>query len=143
MRRIILAVIFAALLVPAFAGQPELKFHDGKFRVLQLTDLHLMPNNPAKCAETEATVRAVVKRTNPDLIMLTGDVVTYDPAWTGWKRITDMMESLGVPYNVGMGNHDAEYLKKSDIYTYLLKSPNYGGALNGEGVITGGGTCAL
>lgn len=52
MRRIILAVIFAALLVPAFAGQPELKFHDGKFRVLQLTDLHLMPNNPAKCAET-------------------------------------------------------------------------------------------
>ena len=68
--------------MPAYAAQPQLKFRNGKFRVLQLTDLHLMPNNPAKCAETEATVRDVVKHTNPDLVVLTGDVVTYDPAWT-------------------------------------------------------------
>ncbi|MCX4263856.1 MAG: metallophosphoesterase [Muribaculaceae bacterium] len=143
MRRIIFAVLSAALLMPAYAAQPQLKFRNGKFRVLQLTDLHLMPNNPAKCAETEATVRDVVKHTNPDLVVLTGDVVTYDPAWTGWKQIVDVMESLKVPFNVGMGNHDAEYLKKSDIYTYLLKSPYYVGELNGEGVTTGGGTCAL
>ena len=51
--------------MPAYAAQPQLKFRNGKFRVLQLTDLHLMPNNPAKCAETEATVRDVVKHTNP------------------------------------------------------------------------------
>lgn len=122
---------------------PVLKFQDGKFRILQLTDLHLMPNNPEKCAETEATIRSVVAAEKPDLVMLTGDVVTYDPAWTGWQQIVDLFEDMQVPFNVGMGNHDAEYLTKDEIFGFLTKSPWYVGSKNAEGISHGGGTCAI
>lgn len=122
---------------------PELRFHDGNFRILQLTDLHLMPNNPEKCAETEAIIRKIVASEKPDLVMLTGDVVTYDPAMTGWQQVVELFEDLKVPFNVGMGNHDAEYLTKEEIYGFLTKSPWYVGSMNAEGITHGGGTCAI
>lgn len=124
-------------------GAPVLKFHNGNFRILQLTDLHLMPNNPEKCGETEATIRSIMASEQPDFVILTGDVVTYDPAMTGWRQVVDLFEELNVPFNVGMGNHDAEYLTKDEIYGFLTQSPCYVGSKNAEGIVKGGGTCAI
>ena len=143
MKNNIIAVCLAVAAALSAKAAPGLKFQDGKFRILQLTDLHLMPNNPEKCSETEATIRSVVASEKPDLIMFTGDVVTYDPAWTGWQQIVDLFEDLKVPFNVGMCNHDAEYLPKEEIYEFLTKSPWYAGSKNGEGISPGGGTCEI
>lgn len=43
-----------------------------------------MPGS-AKCAETAATIRAVLAAEHPDIAILSGDVVTDDPAMDGWK----------------------------------------------------------
>ncbi len=143
MKKYVLSAVLAIVAVSFVSAAPTLRFHDGKFKILQLTDLHLMPNNPPLCDETEATVRAVIEAEKPDLVMLTGDVVTYDPAWEGWERVVRIMDDLKVPFNVSMGNHDAEYLTKKEMFEYLMKSPWYVGNVNPEGVTHGGGNYAI
>ncbi len=107
-------------------GQPELRFTDGRFRILQLTDLH-WKDDAANCDTTEATIRALVAAEKPGLIALTGDVVTYEPATAGWKHIVRILDSLEVPFTIGIGNHDAEYLTRDSIFTLAMASPYYVG----------------
>lgn len=134
---LLLITLFPLLL----SAQSKFNFKDGKFVVAQFTDLHWMPNSE-KCAETAATVRAVLAAEHPDLAVLSGDVVTYDPAMEGWKQIVSIFEEAKVPFVVTMGNHDAEYLTKDEMYDFLLKSPYYAGA-KGPKEIMGCGTCII
>lgn len=106
------------------AEKPQLQFADGQFKILQLTDLHWR-DTAANCATTEATIRSIVAAERPDLIMLTGDVVTYEPATDGWNRIVAILNSLEVPFAVNLGNHDAEYLSRDSIFNLVMKSPYY------------------
>ncbi len=123
------------------ARQPELRFADGKFKILQLTDLH-WKEDAANCDTTEATIRAVVEAERPGLIMLTGDVVTYEPATDGWNHIVDILYSLQVPFTVNLGNHDAEYLSRDSIFNLVMKSPYYVGD-KGPTTLHGLGNTAL
>lgn len=109
--------------------------------VAQFTDLHWTPQS-AKCAETAATIRAVLKAEQPDIAVLSGDVVTEDPAMEGWKAVVAIFNEAKVPFVVTMGNHDAEYMTKDDIYDFLLKSPYYVGA-KGPEEIMGCGNCVI
>lgn len=52
---------------------------DGTFRIAQFTDLHLDPTSPGK-AQTLDILREIIGREQPDLVILTGDVVTRAPA---------------------------------------------------------------
>ena len=45
-----------------------------------------------------------------DIAILSGDVVTDDPAMDGWKSVVDIFNEAKMPFVVMMGNHDAEYL---------------------------------
>ena len=134
---LLLITLFPLLL----SAQSKFNFKDGKFVVAQFTDLHWMPNSE-KCAETAASVRAVLAAEHPDLAVLSGDVVTYDPAMEGWKQIVSIFEEAKVPFVVTMGNHDAEYLTKDEMYDFLLKSPYYAGA-KGPKEIMGCGNCII
>ena len=123
------------------AQQPALRFAEGKFRIAQFTDIHWMPGSP-KCDTTAATIRAVLRAERPQLAVLSGDVVTGDPATEGWKRIITLFEEEQMPFAVTMGNHDAEYLTKDSIYTLLLKSPWFVGE-KGPKEIGGLGNCVV
>lgn len=123
------------------SAQNRLNFKDGKFVIAQFTDLHWMPNSE-KCAETAATLRAVLNAEHPDLVVLSGDVVTYNPAMEGWRRIVNLFEETKTPFVVTMGNHDAEYIAKDKIYDFLLTSPYYVGT-KGPKEIMGCGNCVL
>ena len=116
-------------------------FKDGKFVIAQFTDLHWTPESP-KCAETAATIRAVLASEHPDLAILTGDVVTDDPALKGWVDVVNIFNETQTPFVVTMGNHDAEYMTRDDIYDFLLKSPYYVGA-KGPADIMGCGNCVI
>ena len=62
---VLLVVLLGCMPVTAFA-QKQFFFKDGRFVVAQFTDLHWMPGS-AKCAETAATIRAVLAAEHPDI----------------------------------------------------------------------------
>ncbi|WP_277464727.1 PA14 domain-containing protein [Parabacteroides sp. PF5-6] len=109
------------------SAKEKLAFHDGKFRIVQFTDLHWSHNSP-NCAQTAATIRAVLQAEKPDVAILTGDVVTDAPAAEGWKAIAALFEEAAIPFAVTMGNHDAEAsITKAEIYEILAASPHFVG----------------
>lgn len=143
-KKITFLFLWMCTLLPALlsAQAPNrFAFRDGKFVIAQFTDLHWTPESP-KCAETAATIRTVLASEHPDLAILTGDVVTDGPALKGWTDVVSIFNETKTPFIVTMGNHDAEYMARDDIYDFLLKSPYYVGAKGPED-ITGCGNCII
>ncbi|MGE5327069.1 MAG: metallophosphoesterase, partial [Deltaproteobacteria bacterium] len=73
------------------------------FRIAQVSDLHIGPFMSAK------EIGRVVRMTNdlkPDLILLTGDYVTWDP--TTQDDVVDVLAGLKAPFGVAgcLGNHE-------------------------------------
>lgn len=80
---------------------------EGKFKVLQLTDIHYSDNNQVDL-ETLKLMRKILKEENPDFIMITGDTVygaenaEYLPL-----ALAPVIESK-IPFSYTFGNHDTE-----------------------------------
>jgi hypothetical protein len=74
------------------------------FRICQLSDIHIGPFMPAE--EIRKYV-AIANAQKADMIVLTGDFVTFDPATQG--PVVDALRGLRAPYGVygSLGNHDA------------------------------------
>ena len=74
------------------------------FRVCQLSDIHIGPFMPA--GEIRKYV-AIANRLKPDLIVLTGDFVTFDPGTQ--YAVVEALAGLRAPFGVfgSLGNHDA------------------------------------
>ena len=55
-------------------------------------------------------MRALIEEVNPDLILMTGDLVYggYDDAGTSFTRLADFMDSFDIPWAPVFGNHDNE-----------------------------------
>lgn len=122
------ATIFLLLLIGLVAcsspsaDKPALRFHDGRLRIAQFTDIHLSANDP-KSAPVADTLLAVIAKERPDVVILTGDIVTSQPAEKGWRHIMSIMQRAGVPYAVTMGNHDPEVMQRDSIYDILREDP--------------------
>ena len=74
-----------------------------------------------------APIRAVIEQTNPDLILITGDIVygEFDDSGRIFAQFTAFMESFGIPWAPVFGNHDNE--TKSGVYAQcriLEKAPH-------------------
>lgn len=137
----VLLVVMLGFIPTMMFAQKQLSFKDGKFRIAQFTDLHWTPRSSG-CAETKATICAVLKLEHPDIAILSGDVVTGDPGIEGWKAVIDIFDKAKVPFVVTMGNHDAEHMAKDSIYNLLLQSPYYIG-VKGPEEIMGYGNCVV
>lgn len=141
---LILVLCFACSL-PGQAKDPaiHLSFNkEGKFRIAQFTDLHWNNHSPG-CAETAATIQAVLAAEKPDLALLTGDVVTAPPAKEAWLAIARLFEEAKVPFGVMLGNHDNETgISKKEIFNLLGDRPYFVGE-NGPEEIYGHGNYVL
>jgi len=126
-KRLLFPIILSfALCLSAGAQEPTLRFHpDGSFKIVQLTDMHLAYYNEECSTFSDGAFKRmsyVVRKEKPDLIMLTGDIVTTPPASSVWQRLLDSLAVYGVPYCVCLGNHDAEAdLSRSQIADEVLK----------------------
>ena len=114
-----------------------LRFKDGKLKIAQLTDIHWNPDSEKSDKNVE-TILTVLDIEKPDVVILTGDVVTRKPAMKGWRKVVDMLEKAEIPFAVTMGNHDAENLSEDSIYNFLSQSRLFIGekgpqALSGTG----------
>ena len=90
---------------------------DEDFKVMHLTDIHIGGGFMSKSVDEKAinAVAAMVTKEKPDLVIATGDITFPVPYragtfnnYSGAKAFANLMESLGVYWDVTFGNHDAE-----------------------------------
>ncbi|MBQ8343155.1 MAG: metallophosphoesterase [Clostridia bacterium] len=88
-------------------------------------------------------VRDAVQRTNPDLIILTGDIVygKFDPYGTILKGLINFMETLDTPWAPVFGNHDNESLMGVDWQCAQLEAAE--NCLFKQGDLTGNGNYSV
>jgi 3',5'-cyclic AMP phosphodiesterase CpdA len=122
------AVLFLALF--AFTSifpqaKPVLKFNkEGKFKILQFTDVHFRLDHKFRCDTVVETIKMMVERTKPDLVVFTGDNVTSDDFKTAWEQITRPIISAGIPWAAVFGNHDHEHgFTNKQIMDFLVTMP--------------------
>lgn len=102
----LIVVIGLGAIVPVWGR--NLKFDSaGHFKIVQFTDVHYVPNNPKSKAAIHL-IEKVLDLENPDLVVLTGDIVTGRPARIGWDSVLDPILRRNIPFIVTLGNHDDE-----------------------------------
>lgn len=134
----LLIILFAINTLAQAKTKVNLRFKPDKtFKIAQFTDVH-WDDNATNCKETEATFKMVVETEKPDLIILTGDIVTYDPATKGWNSISKILKETGIPWTLVLGNHDDETeLTREAIFKLLEPMPGFigeAGPINISGV---------
>jgi len=88
------------------ASSARLRFDNGRFRILQFTDTHMEDEGASVCALMERIARSQ----QPDLIILTGDIM--HPPNRAMTNLKKTMARLDVPWLVTLGNHDAEVQRR-------------------------------
>lgn len=90
---------------------------DGDFKVMHLTDIHIGGGFMSKDVDEKAlnAVALMVTKEKPDLVIASGDIAFPVPYTAGTfnnhsgaKAFANLMEKLGVYWDVTFGNHDAE-----------------------------------
>ena len=94
---------------------------DKTFKVLQLTDIHIGAGFLSASKDSSAlnAVAAMIRTEKPDLVIVTGDIGYPVPFQAGTRNnkrpaeiFATLMESLGVYWTLGYGNHDTELYSK-------------------------------
>ncbi len=90
---------------------PALRFRaDGTFTIVQFTDTHVTEGDTPD-VQTAALMAAVLDAEQPDLVVLTGDVIDggrcTDPA-ASWRRGLKPVTDRELPWAAVFGNHDDE-----------------------------------
>ena len=122
----VIAIAFF-LLFPSgvlLAQEDRLQFNnDNSFKIAQFTDTHFYKGGP-RSQEVLDNIRAVMEAENPDLVILTGDIVTGKPTIKSWEILSDLLISYQVPYAVTFGNHEDEAeASRLGLLEYLSERP--------------------
>ena len=95
-----------------YAQQNKLQFNsEQQFKIVQFTDTHFYKGGK-KSPEVLQNIKFVLETENPDLVILTGDVVTGKgkkwPTIESWEIITDIFIDNKTPYAVAFGKNGPE-----------------------------------
>jgi hypothetical protein len=96
----------------------NLTFRNGKFTILQMTDMQDGPRMDSECIRL---MQAALDQVKPDLVVLTGDQIKgYSRALCGADKneqvrrligeLCAAMQQRGVPFTFTFGNHDIEHV---------------------------------
>ena len=108
---IILSLVLGCL-QPGYTQKPVLKFNkDGKFKIVQFTDVHYIHGNPKSAVSLER-INEVLDAEKPDLVLFTGDVIYGQPAEEGMRTILNFS---GQPPNTLRSEHSAITMTNRDL----------------------------
>jgi hypothetical protein len=144
MKKIIFILLCCCFVFAAQAQQHKLQFHQGKFKIVQFTDLHWVVDDAyqARNDSTLALVKTMIETEHPDLVVFTGDVIVSWNAIRGWKTLTDLLVKEKTYFVVSFGNHDEETdMNNAQILQYLRTVP-YNLTFDAE-KLSGSGNCNL
>ena len=89
----------------------ELKFReDGCFKIVQFTDIHWHNGEPAD-QKSAALMKSVSLAESPDLIVLTGDILSgggCNDAIKSLQEVIEILDQCAIPWAAVFGNHDDE-----------------------------------
>lgn len=95
----------------------------GELKIVQFTDTHIALAEKHNLQVYE-TVQKVLAAEKPDLVMVTGDIVTEDNPQEAFTRLAEIFEKEGIPYAMVFGNHDSEHnLPRKDVAAHIEKFP--------------------
>ena len=120
---VILSLVIGCL-QPIHAQKPELKFNkDGKFKIVQITDVHYIHGNPKSDIAIER-INEVLDAEKPDLVLFTGDVIYGQPAEEGMSTVLNLAADRKIPFGVTFGNHDNEQgLTRAELFKIIRTIP--------------------
>ena len=96
---------------------------DGMFKVLQLTDTHVIFGNP-KSERAYENVEKMLELEKPDLVIHTGDVIFGRPAEEGLRKVLGIIADHKIPFAVALGNHDSESgLSRTEVLDVIRTIP--------------------
>lgn len=106
------------------AQSPLLKFNaDKKFKIVQFTDIHWVPGNPAS-EEARERMEEVLEAENPDFVIYTGDLVYGKPASEALREALEPAVSRQIPFSVVWGNHDDEQdMNRLALFRFIREMP--------------------
>ena len=81
---------------------------NGKFRILQLTDIHYIEGNDID-EKTSSLIRRIISAEKPDLIVITGDTVYGQHNIEMASKAFEPVYESHIPWTFVLGNHDTEY----------------------------------
>lgn len=125
MKRILLFLFLMGMGFAALCAQnAALKFNKaGEFKIVQFTDVHFKYGNPASDIALER-IDEVLKAENPDLVVLTGDIIYAAPADKGMLTVLERVSAHSVPFVVTFGNHDDEQgMTRAQLYDIIRSVP--------------------
>lgn len=83
-----------------------IRVEGNSLKILQITDLHV--NGALDMPLTFDVIKALVNRSEPDLIIVTGDIFSNGCSEDDVDTFVDFMGRLGLPWASILGNHDDE-----------------------------------
>ena len=92
-----------------------------KFKIVQFTDVHWVPGNPAS-EEAAERMNEILDAEKPDLVIYTGDLIFAKPAAEGLDKALEPTISRHIPFAVTWGNHDDEQdMTRTELSEYVEK----------------------
>ncbi len=125
MKRLVVLLFAAAFSLSSFAQKYELQFNkNGEFKIVQFTDTHINMGKDQNLEDFDF-MKTVMGIEKPDIVILTGDIVTDGSPWKGYERLAEMFKKGKVPWAVVYGNHDSESsVSRRAIEEFVEKLPN-------------------
>lgn len=113
-----------ALTLASLTAFAQLRFNaDGKFKIVQFTDIHWIYDDSRSDVAAE-NMRYILDAEKPDLVVYTGDLVFAKPAKPAYDKALEPVIERGLPFAVILGNHDIEYdLTGEEILQHLQSKP--------------------
>lgn len=116
------------------AETPVLKFNrEGKFRIVQFTDVHFKYGNPASDIALER-IKEVLDAEKPDFVIFTGDIIYARPADKGMLAVLELVADRKIPFGVVYGNHDNEQGMSREELLKVIQSVPYNLTTQAEGI---------
>lgn len=137
MRKLVCAVTLFCLGALGLQAQ-TLQFNKNKkFKIVQFTDVHWVPGNPAS-EEAAQRMNEILDAEKPDLVIYTGDVIYGKPASEGLDRALQPTIERHIPFAVTWGNHDDEQdMTRKELSAYIQNKPgNLTGTVKGISGVT-------
>ena len=97
--------------------------NNNDIKILQLTDIQIA--NYFDTSLAFPTIKKLIKKTKPDLIVLTGDNINNNAKKIHQEKLRDFLDSFEIPWAVVYGNHDYTSKVKIDIQNEVYENSKY------------------
>ncbi len=122
-----LSFVFIYLLIGfQLYAKPKVKLVFGKsdeFKIVQFTDTHIDLSSGANI-EAYKFISDILLQEKPDLVVMTGDIVTQDNPQEAFIRLSEIFRQYQIPWTIVFGNHESEHnFPRKQLASFLRELP--------------------